>query len=180
MGESITRQSWALCSCIETSLANFLLYSIAQHKPESEICYLVHSVSNLVIQAAFTLGIEIRGIELMEAWYNVAKILCDHFQEHFPVCSYTVHCPIIKPPFLTSIIPFPEALQRKCLPNNGQHNWPSKPSLPDTQCLHPILQSLKWYHEHSVGAKEQALLCQWLYCRISHSTQVGCKINHVA
>ena len=99
-------QTRALYGRIKTTAAHFLLHSIAQLKPESIICDLGHGVGNLVIQAAYTIGCESRGIELVQARHEVAETLRAHFLEHNPVCfsyspfrNYEVSPPHIHFPF---------------------------------------------------------------------------------
>lgn len=88
-------QACAQYGRIKTTAAHILLDSIAHLKPKSVICDLGHGVGNLVIQAAYTMGCEGRGIELVQAWHSVAEALLDHFQNHYPVrakhCRFSNH-----------------------------------------------------------------------------------------
>lgn len=83
-------QACAQYGRIKTTAAHILLDSIAHLKPKSVICDPGHGVGNLVIQAAYTMGCEGRGIELVQARHSVAEALLDHFQNHYPVRAK--HC----------------------------------------------------------------------------------------
>jgi hypothetical protein len=83
--DAFSHQSNAIYGRIQTTAAHYLLNSIAQLTPRSVICDLGHGIGNLIIQAAYTIGCECRGIELISARHSVAEALLDHFKNSYPV-----------------------------------------------------------------------------------------------
>ena len=79
-------QTCTIYGRVLTTATHFILNDIAKVKKGSVVVDLGHGAGNFVIHAAYTMGCESRGLEIMAPRHNVAKALSVLFQKHHPVC----------------------------------------------------------------------------------------------
>jgi hypothetical protein len=82
----LTTQTRAIYGRMLTTATHYILNDIAKVKKGSVVVDLGHGAGNFVIKAAYTMGCESRGLEIMVPRHNVAKELSALFQKHHPVC----------------------------------------------------------------------------------------------